>query len=393
MRVLYLSADPGIPVLGEKGASIHVRALATSIQALGHELTIASPRLEPGSGRLPAAVRCLEIPAVRPRECATPRDVAAQVERQARAVSEAAQAAGVEAIYERYSLTSCAGARAATALGLPLLLEVNAPLRDEERRFRKLAHESAALAAEQETFAAATKIFAVSSALAGWLESVGVDGGRVEVMVNAPPAREFAPKPAIGEDEQVVVGFAGGLKPWHGIEILVRGFELALARGARMRLEILGRGPAEELLDGSRLPAGRLTRLGQLPHDEALEALARWDVGVAPYAALEGFYFSPLKLVEYMAAGLCPVVSDVGELAQTVERGRAGLVVAPGDAEALADALVRLDRDRVLLRALGRNARAATLAMPTWTDNARRVIDAIEASRPTAAPVAGRGQR
>jgi len=393
MRLLYLSADPGIPVFGEKGASIHVRALASCLQELGHQVTIASPRLEPGSGQLPAGLRHIEIPAVRPRECTTADEVAEQAERQARAVIDLARSGQREAIYERYSLASCAGARASNALGLPLVLEVNAPLRDEERRFRKLVHESAAIATEQEAFAAAARIFAVSSALAGWLTSVGADGGRVEVMGNAPPVREFSPKQALGEQEQVVVGFSGGLKPWHGIETLIRGVELALARGARMRLEILGRGPAEELLDRAALPADRLARLGQLPHAEALRVLERWDVGVAPYAALEGFYFSPLKLVEYMAAGLCPVVSDVGELAQIVERGRAGVVVAPGDPEALADALVALDRDRVRLRALGERARAAMLARPSWADNARRVIEAIEASRLAAAAGAGGTQR
>jgi len=393
MRLLYLSGDPGIPVFGDKGASIHVRALASCFQALGHELTIASPRLEPGSGRLAAGVRCAEIPAVRPRECATAQDVDEQVARQTQAVTELARRERVDAIYERYSLTGCAGARTAIALGLPLVLEVNAPLREEERRFRQLAHESAAIGAEQEAFAAARRIFVVSASLAGWLTSLGVEQGRVEVMENAPPQRAFAPKSAIAEDDQVVVGFAGGLKPWHGIETLVRGFEQALARGARMRLEVLGRGPADEILDHAELPPDRFTRLGHLPHSEALAALEGWDVGLAPYPAFEGFYFSPLKLVEYMAAGLCPVVSDVGELAQAVQHGQAGIVVAPGDAEGLAQALVKLDQDRVLLRKLGQHARAAALRRPSWRDNARRVLEAIQPLPPLVSAGAGREGR
>lgn len=383
MRLLYLSGDPGIPVLGEKGASIHVRALASCFAELGHELTLASPRLEPGSGRLPANVRLAEIPAVRPVECATHEDVQEQVARQSQAVIELARRERVQAIYERYSLTGCAGARAATALGLPLALEVNAPLREEERRFRRLAHESAAIAAEQEAFAAAGRIFAVSSTLAAWLSSLGVEPERVEVMENAPPARTFAPKPALASDDQIVVGFAGGLKPWHGIETLALGFERALERGARMRLEIVGRGPAEVILDQAGLPLERVTRRGHLPHDEALAALEAWDVGLAPYPVFEGFYFSPLKLVEYMAAGLCPVVSDVGELAQTVEHGRAGVVVRPGDADALAAALLALDRDRVRLRALGERARAAALRRPSWRHNAAHVLETLAHLRAT----------
>jgi glycosyltransferase involved in cell wall biosynthesis len=176
----------------------------------------------------------------------------------------------------------------------------------------------------------------------------------------------------------VVVGFAGGLKLWHGIETLVRGLELALQGGARMRLEVLGTGPAEDVLDRVALPDDRLRRLGHLPHADALDVLERWDVGVAPFSAVEGFYFSPLKLFEYMAAGLCPVVSEVGELAEIVEHGRAGVLVPPDDATALAQALSSLDRDRERLRELGARAQLVARSRPSWSDNARRAVAALE---------------
>ena len=385
MRLVYLSADPGIPVLGDKGASVHVRAMSGALHELGSDVIVASPRVEPGSERLPASIRLAEIPAVRPRDCATPAEVLARIAAQAQAVIELARREQVDAILERYSLAGCAGARAASELGVPLVLEVYAPLRDEERRFRELVHEEVALAAEQRSFHAATRIFAVSRALADWVVGLGVEAERVEVMSNAPPRRAFPPKRAPADGEPVVIGFAGGLRPWHGIDVLVEAFTLALAEGTHMRLEILGRGAADDILDRSSLPGERLRRHGHLPHQDALEVLSGWDVGVAPYPPLAGFYFSPLKLLEYMAAGLCPVVSDVGDLAQFVEEGRAGVVVAPGDARALADALVALERDRDLLRRLGERAQAAARARPSWLDNATRVISAVERARPVTA--------
>ena len=48
MRVVYLNADRGIPTLGQKGASVHVRAFAAALAALGHEVTLLCSRL--GSG-------------------------------------------------------------------------------------------------------------------------------------------------------------------------------------------------------------------------------------------------------------------------------------------------------------------------------------------------------
>jgi hypothetical protein len=127
MRVLYLSADPGVPVFGPKGASVHVRSMAGALDELGHDVLIASPRLEPGANRLSAGIRCSEIPAVRPDQWATAAEVLGQAEIQAEAVREIAIRERCEAIYERHSLASFAGARTATALSVPLALEVNAP--------------------------------------------------------------------------------------------------------------------------------------------------------------------------------------------------------------------------------------------------------------------------
>ena len=387
MRLLYLSADPGVPVFGGKGASVHLRALVTALHGLGHEVMVASPRLEPGLNRLPDAVLSASIPAVRPRECSTGEELAARCAEQTAAVIAFARRHGAEAIYERYSLMGVSGARAATALGLPLALEVNAPLRDEERRFRRLEHEALAFQFEREAFTAAWRIFVVSRALADWLVAESIDPARVEVMGNAPPDRCFSRRRAIGADVELVVGFAGGLKPWHGIATLLEGFGMALAQGGRMRLEIVGQGPADELLDRSPLPAKSLRRLGAVPHAAALDALGGWDIGVAPFSAVPGFYFSPLKLFEYMAAGLCPVVSNVGELPDIVGQGKAGVVVAADDPGALTRALLALDRDRKGLRELAARAGEASADRPTWTDSARAVLAVLESTRPTAARV------
>jgi glycosyltransferase involved in cell wall biosynthesis len=175
----------------------------------------------------------------------------------------------------------------------------------------------------------------------------------------------------------MVAGFAGGLKPWQGVETLIRGCELALRAGARMRLEVLGRGPAEGIIENADLPPGSVKRWGLLRHADALDVMEHWDVGVAPYTAMEGFYFSPLKLGEYMAAGLCPVVSNVGGLAQMVKHGEAGVVIAPDDPQALAEALIALDRDRPRLRELGRRAQLAASAQRGWREVAAWVAGVL----------------
>ncbi|MDE3132208.1 MAG: glycosyltransferase family 4 protein [Acidobacteriota bacterium] len=388
MRILYLTADPGIPVFGGKGASVHVRALTAAFAGLGHEVTVASPRIEPGQEQLPAAVRCALIPAVRPRELASESEVVGAQEAQAEVVTRLAQELRADCIYERYSLASCAGARSARALEIPLLVEVNAPLRAEERRFRQLAHERLARSAEGETFAAATLVVAVSRWLRDWLISVGVQPERVDVIPNPPPAGLSADRRALAQTATVRVGFCGSLKPWHGVETLVEGFRLATDAGARMELEIVGDGPAAAAVDAAIGACGRIRRIGHIPHREVIACLARWDVGVAPYTSLDGFYFSPLKLAEYMAAGVCPVVSAVGPLPDLVDGGRAGVIVPADDPEALAAALLELDRDRTRLRRLAAAAQSIARAQPSWAQVAERLAAVIASARTAGSVVA-----
>jgi glycosyltransferase involved in cell wall biosynthesis len=90
------------------------------------------------------------------------------------------------------------------------------------------------------------------------------------------------------------------------------------------------------------------------------------DVAVAPYPNLTRFYFSPLKVYEYMAAGLPVVASRLGQLEGLIRHGINGLLCPPGDAAALADTLAGLRADPGLRRRLGETARATVLRQHTW---------------------------
>src|SRR5262249_11015927 len=156
------------------------------------------------------------------------------------------------------------------------------------------------------------------------------------------------------------VGFAGSLKPWHGVETLVD----AVCEASGVHLEVLGDGPLYETL--SRVPSDRIRRLGVRPHEEVLERMAGWDAGLAPYAPVKRFWFSPLKVLEYMAAATCPVVSDVGDARQTLGGGERGVLVPPADARALACAIQALASDRESAWRLGRRAREWVRAHRSW---------------------------
>ena len=382
MRLLFLSGDPGIPVLGHKGASVHVRELANALSHLGAEVAIASPRTEPAGDFLDAPIRLLPLPLVSSK--APLPELCAALEALRVEVLNAARAFEADAIYERYSLFGGAGVEAAARLGIPHVLEVNAPLRAEARRFRTLPHPRVAADIERSVFRGTNRVLAVSQALSRWLEEEGVEPGRIEVIPNAVDPNHIGQRHS-RDDDEFVLGFCGSLKAWHGIDVLLEACAIAFPQEPSLRLEVVGSGPLEHLLHPTSLPADSVRVFGALPHTDALERLRSWDVGVAPYLPVDGFYFSPLKVVEYMAVGLCPVASDLGDLPALLDDGGRGLLVPAGDAERLALAFLELARGRERAAELGRRAREHVLATHTWEKNARVVLNLFHASKELAA--------
>jgi glycosyltransferase involved in cell wall biosynthesis len=163
----------------------------------------------------------------------------------------------------------------------------------------------------------------------------------------------------------VAVLFSGSFRPWHGVHVLE-----AAARSLRARADlffVLAGGGAPGVPDGY---AGR--RLGTVPYAEMPDVVAAADVGVAPYdpARLRqlalGFYWSPLKIFEYMASGLPTVTIPRPPLTEIVREGREGLHAREGDAQALAAALVRLADDAAWRRRLGASARERVVERYSW---------------------------
>jgi glycosyltransferase involved in cell wall biosynthesis len=376
MRVLYLNADPGIPVLGHKGASVHVRELTRALVRAGIEVVVAAPRVEPEGGDVIADGADLRaISAVLPRSSPTEADVRAAMDVQAAEVLALARDRGAEAIYERFSLFSDAGVRAARALGIPHALEVNAPLREEASRFRSLPHAQLAALIERDVLEATGRVLVVSAPLVERVVAAGARPEMVEVLPNGVAADVPLATPGPASDS-LTVGFAGSLKAWHGVEVLLEATGLAAAEAPGIRLEVVGQGPLTDLLSESTL-GERLHYVGALSHPATLARIATWDAGAAPYLPLEDFYFSPLKVLEYMAAGVCAVASALGELPDLLGAGERGVLVRPGDATDLASALVELARDPGRRARMGRAARAHVVAHRGWDVNAGRVLAAL----------------
>jgi glycosyltransferase involved in cell wall biosynthesis len=158
-----------------------------------------------------------------------------------------------------------------------------------------------------------------------------------------------------------------------------KGFHVLLDAVARLRspyrLRIVGEGPERARLGGRTELAGPLT------HDELPSEYAAADVVVVPSVADAGGDRDglPNVVLEAMASGRPVVASDVGAIATAVE-GIAGLLVPPGDADALARALDFLGAHPEVRERMGRAARARVELDFDLARCSRRFVRRLEAA-------------
>jgi glycosyltransferase involved in cell wall biosynthesis len=103
------------------------------------------------------------------------------------------------------------------------------------------------------------------------------------------------------------------------------------------------------------------------------------DVAVVPAAASPEFHYSPVKLREFQACGRPVVAAAVGQMSQTLEHGADALLVEPGDAAALAAAIVATHADPDAAAARARRGRDRVVASGSWTSR----LEMLEAALAT----------
>ena len=276
----------------------------------------------------------------------------------------------VDLIYERYALGKSAASRFADAHRIPLVLEVNAPLADEQRRWRGGSNGVDDAHHDAFTMARACKIIAVSSDVSRYAVERGARIERLGVFPNGIDTERFnfsarndSVRHLLIPPGRFVIGFHGRLRPWHGFDMLINVTRELLLRGFDVHLLVVGEGDFDEL---GQLPANRYTQVEWQPHKEIPRYVAACDVLPLTYQADMPCYFSPMKLTESMACGVVPLVPNLGDLPDAVKHQETGLVYKAGDEDQLLAQLESLISDHELLENLGREA-AREASLHSWT--------------------------
>jgi glycosyltransferase involved in cell wall biosynthesis len=406
MKILYVCADPGIPVLGDKGASVHLRGLAAALGRAGHAVVVASPSLQPGPGAATALLgaRALGLPlsraitAVHEALTAFNASVGARNsvpnavrrillnEELREQIAQQFEGAPPDVVYERASLYGTVGVGLAREMGRPLIVELNAPLAAEQSTYRAAGLGDLAEQTERWVLSRAEAVLAVSAPLRDHAVAMGAATERVHVVPNGVDPELFRPglrDPDVRKRWELgdgpVLGFVSGLRPWHGVDTLPPLLAELVPRHPDLRLVVAGDGPAREGLERELATRGlskAVVFTGWLAHEEIGALIRHFDVALAPYREpAHAFYFSPLKLFEYMACGVPVVAAAVGQMAEVLQHGRTGLLCPPGDVPGLAAACHRLLTDSALRQRLGATAAAVVHDRYTWDHNAARVTE------------------
>ncbi|TWU06192.1 glycosyltransferase family 4 protein [Stieleria varia] len=389
MRIAYVCADPGVPVFGSKGCSIHVQEMVRAMLARGNdvELFVARTGGEPPPDLRNCIVHEMSIPHC---ENTRTREVEQVLwnQRVARALDSRPK---FDFIYERYALWSANAMLWAKRKNIPSVLEVNSPLIDEQANHRELVQSHLASVMTRDAMRNARTTYVVSHQIVPYCRRFVSEKRSVHVIPNGVNTDRFSPgSKATDPFPGLTIGFIGSLKPWHGVDGLIEAF-LRVCRSTRLdlthperhatcRLLIVGDGPECQAIKARVLEHAELRDSVRLIGAVDPQSVPGWlnsmDIAVAPYPDLDDFYFSPLKVYEYMAAGRVVLGSATGQIGELIEHGINGWLYPAGDIDSMAQALIDLRQDVSLRERLGRAARE-TAEGHSWTKVLDQIFDAV----------------
>jgi glycosyltransferase involved in cell wall biosynthesis len=374
MRVLFTYS-----LVGRGGDAVQVLEIAQALRNLGHDVQLLGPTpLRPydfstPEGRLRNLARRLPWWAKDCLELGMGWRLGRQAEVHARAVELILHRAG---IYDRI------GARLADAAHCPLVAWLDAPF-PIERAFRGDGyfaglHRRSMLNLGEK----AQRIITVSRASKEYYVQLGLPEEKILIVPNGITERllqrglELArAHPPFARAHDRVLGFVGSLSPWHGVGLLLE----ALRDLEHWRLQIIGYGEAYASVRAQAHKLGlgaRVEWLGALPHDQAFEQIAQFDIAVLPHTLPTG---APMKLFEYAALARPTIAPDLPNLRELFSEDEM-CFVPPGSPSRLAEAILSLSRHPQEAVALGQRAQAR-VHQYTWEAMMKKLLAAIWGAR------------
>lgn len=384
MKIVYLCADPGIPLYGRKGCSTHVRETVHALENLGHQVRVIACNVS-GDKRHCKPMDVIHVPPYKSKRLGFDLRHILNDVRFGRVLGELIGSWKPDAIYERYSLYSMAGGRAAKRYDLPRLLEVNAFLtREQSDRIRMgwLAR-----VVEKSIIRNAPGVIVVSEPLAEEVVSLGLRRDQIAKMPMAVNLEHFNParqgdgiRERYGLDDRFVVGYVGTLTGWHGIRLLYDMIqELIRKKAPPFSFLVVGGSRDKVEMHRSKTREAGLEEyiqfIGSVPYEEVPDHIRAMNAAIVPDTS---YWSSPAKLFEYQASGVAVLAPSYPSVRESLDHGIEGYIYEPKDIEQMAEMALRMMRDPEATRQMGLAGRQRAEREHSWEHNGRRILELFQ---------------
>ncbi len=227
---------------------------------------------------------------------------------------------------------------------------------------------------EESAYKGAIKITVASAQMAEDIKNRVGDPEKVKVLLNGYSAQYFVPNSE--KNKVFTVVFHGNLGRFQDPELILRLASACEEDGHPIRFQVIGDGANDQCFR-SKLP-GNVTYLGRLPHDELAKIVAKAHVGLSfrtddPISRM----VFPVKIFEYLGAGLPILVTPKSEGGTFVEKHEIGFQFEVNEFEQLYQKLLALYYDQSILARLKTNT-LRLRKLHSREENAKILLDAID---------------
>lgn len=378
MKILYHHRT-----LGDGAEGIHIKEMVNIFRQLGHEVMLIGPAVQDQTNAAKKSLKLKWIKKIFKGPAYEIIELAYNVFG-FNLVSKAIRLFQPDLIYDRYITFNYSVIAAARKFRVPIFLEVNAPLAyerdkeaDETLYLKKIAYWI-----EKKCCCNASKTIVVSTPLKNYLMSVGVPEKKIMVLPNGVNTEKFYPKiqsKQLSEEfgyneEDIIIGFVGILRAWHGIEFLLDAFRIICQKEPKCKLLLVGDGPIQSQIEHKIRELGlqnKVTITGRVPHEKVAEYVALFDIAVSPKAT---FYASPMKIIEYMAQQKAVVAPDMPNIRDLIDNGRTGVLFKPNKKKDLSTTILYLVRNKMKRETIEKGALNAVMTRLNWKENALHLM-------------------
>ena len=379
MRIIYHHRT-----LGEGAEGIHIFEMIKAFRNLGHEVMVLGPVGDP-SAPSKKKNRLSKIKNFLPKQIFEIAEMLYTFICLFQ-VYQAVKNFKPDFIYDRYITYNAGCVLAGKLFNIPSILEVNAPLAlerskqsDEYLFFKPLA-----FCIEKWICANSSKTIVVSTPLAEYFISKGIPKEQLVIMPNGVDELKFTQKQKdknllyqISGNGNIIIGFTGVLRKWHGLDLLINSFSKLIQSGLSVKLLIVGDGPERkniEMLLKELEVAHHVTITGFIDHQNVSDYVNLFDIAVSPKST---FYASPMKVIEYMALAKPVVVANSKNFLDIIDPGENGVVFIENETGSLTNAMYSLYSNQTFREKIGKNARKKVLDRLNWQYNAEQVCKLI----------------